>query len=325
MPLIKRLRLCVLGCLVFTTLFGTNAVLASSGALPFTQKTPLVLPDFTDVMRGKVISDIAPHKALYDLKMISTRVSGSIASVSGTMAFEWQDTCDAWTTHQKFNLKYIYLQDEQMDYKTQFSAFEQKDGSEYTFVVQRFHNDTLAEEFKGGVKRGTDEVMTVSFDNEALKQQVLSKGVLLPSEHTVELLRLAKAGSKFFNAKVVDGGDVHGVMEANAFIGAALEQSQFAEQFPVIKVLQDAGNAKTKDADIKNFDVSLYKPKAYKISMAFYSEKKQGTDTGEPDYQMTMIMQDNGVVTGMIMDYPEFSMIAELKALQGFDKPVCSP
>ena len=57
---------------------------------------------------GQGTASLVPHKAVYEIKMISRRSSAQILNISGQMLFNGNTTCEAWTTDHKFKLLYEY-------------------------------------------------------------------------------------------------------------------------------------------------------------------------------------------------------------------------
>jgi hypothetical protein len=53
----------------------------------------------------------------------------------------------------------------------------------------------------------------------------------------------------------------------------------------------------------------LLQGRAWPIRMAFFAPNSQ---TSAPDYEMDMVMLENGVIKSMTVDYGDFSMRAEL-------------
>src|SRR5579859_4681049 len=85
------------------------------------------------------------------------------------------------------------------------------------------------------------------------------------------------------------------------------------------------------DASIKN---PLLNSPSHRVRIAFYpaagtSDAKAGAsddpDTGseQPEYEMTMTLHDNGVVSDYDYDYQDFSVHGKLEAIQALPRPRC--
>jgi hypothetical protein len=77
--------------------------------------------------------------------------------------------------------------------------------------------------------------------------------------------------------------------------------------------------------DPKFADNPLLKSPAHRVRLAYFpAEDEKGNSFGaEPDYEMTMILHENGVVSSMQIDYEQFSLKGNLSALEPGQKPKC--
>jgi hypothetical protein len=67
----------------------------------------------------------------------------------------------------------------------------------------------------------------------------------------------------------------------------------------------------------------LFDVPARHIQAAFFSPDA-ASETGAPDYEMDLIMHDNGVVSDIKVVYDAFSMTQSLVSLQSIAVPLCS-
>jgi len=242
-------------------------------------------------------SVIAPHRAIYKMAMTSAKNGSSIADVSGNMLFEWGDSCDGWAVQQHLQLHFVYAEGDEADVNSTVITWESKDGKRYNFNVRRLTNGKETEKYRG--KAFLDEsngrgVYTIPKDK---KDVLLPANTLFPSAHTLLILGKAEAGEKLFTRRVFDGSDEEGAADISAFIG---EKTIAA---PSIGANPEVG---------KN---PLLAQPAWPIRLAFFTPD---SETGEPDYEMDLTLQANGIARSMQIDYGEFSVsgtLAELQAL----------
>lgn len=252
---------------------------------------------------------ITPHRALYLIKLAGTRNGSKVNDLSGRMLFSWGDDCHAWNIEQKMQLRFFYSEGETSDTDRDLISHEAKDGSSYDFHVRRSADDKeTPETFRGyaSLKPGNDGEgsgeAVYSGDNE--KRMALS-GMMFPAHHTMQLLEHARKGDKFFAVNVFDGADETGYNEISSFISAPIEPKVVVE--------------KTKAGDIAK-DNPLLKVRAWPIRMAFFAPN---SETGSPDYEMDMVLLDNGIIKSMTIDYGDFSMNADLVDVKPVSAPKC--
>ena len=244
----------------------------------------------------------ATHKAGYKMTLVSSK-SSTVVNVSGTMNYEFSDACDAWSSSQKFSLDYVYADEPAAKFDSQYTSNEAKNGEHYDFAVRRMRNSQLEEEYAGAAHRNPDGTAVVEYTSPEKKEMTLPKGVLFPTSHTLQVISEAVQAHHIFNGELFDGSDGEGALEVNAIMGEA----------PKPDVTGDlAANP-------------LLAVPAYRIRLAFYppETKKTGQQEEEPDYEMTMTMHQNGVVSSMQIDYDQFSIKGELESLEAIPAPKC--
>lgn len=247
-----------------------------------------------------IASGLAPHKALYDIKLVATHSGSQILNISGHMSYEWKPTCDAFLTDHHFKLFYEYADAPGMRITSDFSTYETADGGRFDYSSRRQRDGEMYQEIRGranvdqeGGKADYSMPEKISYD--------LRKGALFPIGHTMELIRHAKEGKKFYNAEVFDGSDEEGPIEISAFIGKPA----------------DAAKSVVKNAKI---DDSLLKGKAWNVRMAVFPVKDQEE---ESDYEMSMVFLENGIISDMLIEYDDFSVRQRLVALQRIPADSC--
>jgi hypothetical protein len=136
----------------------------------------------------------------------------------------------------------------------------------------------------------------------------LKAGYYLPTQHTIEMIRHAKAGDKIFNAVLFDGTDDEGPVEVNAFI---TRQATADELAAIAK-----RNGK--------IEAALLVPDAWHIRMAVFPLKPaEGEDGSTPSYEMDMILHANGIISEAIVDYKQFKVAQRLTGLEALPAPDC--
>lgn len=241
--------------------------------------------------------DIAPHKATYRLKLDHARLQSGITDVAGQMTFSWNDACDGWTIDQRFQVRFSYAEGEDMNLVTNYATWEAKDGSAYRFNVRKLVNGEVDEELSGGATLDGKVGGTVRYDKPETRSMPLKPGTMFPTAHTLRVLRQAGSPENLFSVPVFDGAEAEGASPVNTIVGK----------------LRTPAALKVKDAD-------LLAAKAWQVSLAFFP-----INPGEalPDYETNMVLQENGVVRSMLVDYGDFRVSMELETLEKTVKPPC--
>lgn len=277
-------------------LVSIGLVLILIGGLMLADKTDdslLIIAPVPEQQTARLI----PHKALYDIKMVSKHSGAPIVNISGQMYYEWEETCDAWDSDHHFNLLYEYADSPAMKITSDFTSYEAFDGKSFHFSSRRKRGGTLFQELRGMANiagsAGKPENRAVYTVPEGLSHD-LPAGTLFPMAHTVELVKRMQNGDKFYPAVVFDGSDEEGPVAINTFIG---------KEINAVEEIDITGE----------IDKSLLESPARKMRMAFFP---LANDNAEADYEMDIIFHENGVVSNMLVEYDKFSVSQRLVALE---------
>ncbi|HZS82061.1 MAG TPA: cell envelope integrity EipB family protein [Stellaceae bacterium] len=253
-------------------------------------------------MAGPAIAvDIAPHRALYDMSLSSSKQNSGVVAASGSMAFEWGETCDGWTVEQRYKLTMHYAEEPDVELTSNFVTWESKDGLRYRFYQRKLKNGDIDDEVRGEARLdGKGKGGTVDFTKPNNETMTLAPGVIFPTAHTILLIERAAAGDQFVGAKVFDGATEENAVDVSAVIGSP----QTAE----------AGAA---EAKVKS---PLLARPSWRMRLAFFPAD---TKADQPDYELGMRLLDNGVSRDMVLDYGDFAIKATLDSIEALPKPNC--
>ncbi|ACI98939.1 cell envelope integrity EipB family protein [Rhodospirillum centenum] len=246
---------------------------------------------------GAAASQVVPHLATYKLSLASSRSSATVTGVDGAMSYAWKDACDGWTVEQRFQVRFTYVEGEQVELSTSYVTWEAKDGSAYRFNVRKLTNGELEEELRGDATLNGADGGVARFERPDRKELALRPGTLFPTAHTIRMLDLARKGDNFLSAPIFDGSEADGASGVSALIAKPAK----------------VGDLKTRSRD-------LVRERGWPVFMAFFP-----TDTQEmlPEYETKLTILDNGVVESMLIDYGDFKVRAVLESLEAAPKPPC--
>lgn len=274
-------------------------VLAVTAAL-ITSYTHLAGGTQVTAVTAAEMAGVQPHRALYNLSLHNAKQGSNINNVGGRMLFAWTDACDAWTIEQRLDLTFQYDGGSSQRVKTSLATWEAKDSSLFRFNVRRETNGNETEAFRGRAMLARDgSGGTANYQAPDVHDVPLGKSTVFPSTHTLELIKAAKAGQRLLTRDVFDGADEMGKNEISAFISNPEE------------IIAPEGS--------KNPE--LRQGRGWPIRMAFFAPDNE-SDT--PDYEMTMVLLENGVATSLTIDYGDFVVDATLDTLEPLPQPVCS-
>jgi hypothetical protein len=244
-------------------------------------------------------AEIVPHRALYTVSLDRSDPDSGVTGASGTMAYELNETCKAWVVDQRYRLKMGYSESPDVTIASNFEASETKDRLGYQFRQKETRGEgEEQDEVRGSAKmEGEGKPGTVEFQKPGDKKLELPANVLFPSAHTIDLIDKAQAGEKFVSTKVFDGATAEEAVLVSAVIGAKLEPDpELAKKSPL-----------------------LNRP-GWRVRLAFFPADQKAE---KPEYELGMVLLDNGISRDMVIDYGEYALRARLDDIESLPKPSC--
>ena len=243
---------------------------------------------------------LEPHRAIYEITLARTRPGGVVAA-HGRTVIEFRDACIGWSTTQRFVADMTNAQGEPT--RTDFiaSTWESKDERAMRFTLKNSIDGKTSQHFAGTATLAGSGRGTVEMSLPRGRNFPLPVGVMLPTQHTLEVLNAAQKGESSIHELVFQGGDKTNLYEATAIIGRASTNTEIGED---------------RDAD---HDGMLKDKAARSILISYFPYGSRGT---APDYEVAYRLYSNGVVSSMSLIYSNFTLRATLARLDRLD-PDC--
>src|SRR5271163_2869807 len=236
--------------------------------------------------------EIAAHRALYTMSLAGSKTDSGVAGAQGEMGYQWGETCDGWTVEQRYKLTINYAESQDVNIVSNFVTWESKDGLRYRFNQKETRNGTVDEEIRGSAQLdGPGKGGSITFEK--------------PQPQTILLIQKAQAGENFVSRQVFDGATVEGAVLVSAVIGPKIE--------PKAKAEPTAANDPVLD------DPVLQRP-GWRVRLAFFPAD---TKAEKPDYELGMLLLDNGISRDMVIDYGDYTIKAKLNTIEALGKPHC--
>lgn len=277
-----------------------GATTAASLGLAAVLAVAVTVPSAAQARGAEGAAHLVSHRASYDMRLATTRSSSGIVGAGGTMNYTFTDGCDGWTVETRTDLTMMQAQGGPLETSWDFLAWEAKDGKSYRFRVRNTRNSVVVEAYDGTAtlgEGGGEAVFNLGEDEEKVID--LPKGTLLPTEHTQELVRQAKAGTPFFSAPVFDGSGVKGAYLVTAGLG-----KQLPDDLP-----------HTVDAP------ALLGGPAWPMTLAFFSPDTPASEI--PDFEVSLHYHANGVAENLLQDFGDFALRGILRKLEKLPPPDC--
>ena len=247
---------------------------------------------------------VAPHRAVYELSLLRASEGSGLQSADGRIGFEVEgSTCDGFTVNFRMAVKYRPKEGEvtlidtvtttyegpgALDFRHQLT--ERVDGEMRTDHRIKMSRPAATAEGKGSVSTEQGPVFTVP------------AGAALPMQHQLRLMALGEQGGGRDSSVIYDGSNKEKAYRAISFVG---------KEKPPGSIGRDAENAAAKP---------LGKVGAWPVSITYFSLEGNAET---PEYQVSFDLYENGVASGLVLDYGDFALSGTLSDLKMFEAASC--
>ncbi len=241
-------------------------------------------------------ADLAPHRAVYDMRLGTAGHNSGVIDIRGSMIMETSESCDGWETTQRIRLRFTHNDSDETDSDSSFTSSESRDGLNYRFTTRNLQDGELDDEFTGeaALERANGPGKAV-FTEPQEEEFKLPPGTVFPTTHMSKLIDRAVAGENIIAFKVFDGSRLEGAFDVNAVITGTQAKTALSIDNPLLK-----------------------DQKTWVMRLAFFSTKKNVAD---PEYEIVVELQANGVTRAITLDYGDFTVIGVLQDIQTLPRP----
>lgn len=241
---------------------------------------------------AQTVAGLVPHRAVYNLELADSSERSGINAMFGRMVYEFSGSeCEGY----RINFRFVTQLDAGGDKKTtdqRSSTFEDPASGRFEFDTKTYNGEELEKEVSGFATRRDDKISVQIEQPSSRKVDVAI--ARFPTQHTLDVINLARKGVHYYEAKIYDGSDdADKTLYTTTVVGP-----------PVA----DSGA----DPDIANAQ-ELKNQNPWPVTIAYFNDDK-GTDV-TPNYRMSFKLYPNGVSRDLTMDYGDFVLKGTLVKL----------
>ena len=250
------------------------------------------------------LASLVPHRAVYDLTLSRATTGSVLSSAQGRLAFEIQgSTCEGWTVSFRMATRYTPAEGESSIIDTRSTSFESGDALEFRHQMKEIVNADVKDDRRIKVSRPSIDVEGQGeIAGAEDKTFTIPAGSWLPMQHQIKLMALGEKGGGRDASVIYDGSDGEKTFRAISFVGKTK---------PAGSIARDLSNPEAKP---------LSGLVAWPMTISYFPETG-GEET--PDYQVSFDMYENGVATGLLLDYGAFALTGTLAKLDMLEVPSC--
>jgi len=249
---------------------------------------------------------LAPHRAVYDLKLSKSRGKRSIEAVRGRILYDFSGSaCDGYALQFRQVSEINSGEGKVALSDLRAATWEEGDAKSFRFNSENKVNDRVVDGVDGNAGRGAAGV-TVKLSKPKAKSFDIDARIAFPTEHVRRVIEAAEAGKTLLELSVFDGSESgEKVFSTLAVIGAVIAP----------------GDKKPDDAAAGN--AALAGLKRWPVNISYFEQGAKTTGEQTPVYAIGFELYENGISRALMLDYGDFVVSGVMSQLDVKDAPAC--
>ena len=275
--------------------------------LAVTAVAALVRPAPADAQGGAAVS-LATHRAVYDLKLSSTRGKRSMNAVRGRILYDFSGSaCEGYALQFRQVSELDSGEGKVIVSDLRATSWEDGNGKRLRFHSQNYFDEALRDKVDGQAERDGDGI-AVELKEPGEKKLDLKNDLVFPTEHVRRIIAAAREGKTLMQVSVYDGSDTgEKLYDTLTIIGKAIAPDEHKPTDAVAGQAAFAGLTRW-PVTISYFDHAV-------------AAEKAGEQT--PVYAITFELYENGISRALLLDYGDFVLTGEMTSLEVKDATPC--
>jgi hypothetical protein len=267
----------------------------------------LVPPATADAQGGAAVS-LATHRAVYDLKLSSTRGKRSMNAVRGRILYDFSGSaCEGYALQFRQVSELDSGEGKVIVSDLRATSWEDGAGKRLRFHSQNYFDEALRDKVDGQAERDGDGI-AVELKEPGEKKLDLKNELVFPTEHVRRIIAAAREGKTLMQVSVYDGSDTgEKLYDTLTIIGKAIAPDDHKPTDAVAGQAAFAGLTRW-PVTISYFDHAV-------------AAEKAGEQT--PVYAITFELYENGISRALLLDYGDFVLTGEMTSLEVKDATPC--
>jgi hypothetical protein len=248
-------------------------------------------------------SELASHRAVYELKLAQTRGNSAVAA-RGRILYDFSgNACEGYALQFRQVSELDNGEGKVTLSDLRSTTWEDGAAKKFIFKSQNYLNETLLDSVDGEAERQPDKVV-VTLNQPVAKTFDLEAGMVFPTDHMRRIIAAAREGKNILELPVYDGSEKgEKVYDTLTVIGAEIAPE---------RVPNDAAAGKQALAGLKRWPVTVS-----------YFDKTARSSDQAPVYAIKFEVYENGVSRALMLDYNDFAISGELIAIELRDTGPC--
>jgi len=252
---------------------------------------------------------LAPHRAIYDLKLSKSHGTRGIEGVRGRILYDFSgNACEGYQLQFRQVSELDSGEGKAALSDLRSNTWEDGDGKKFRFNSENLFNERRTDIVDGHADRN-EEAVAVSLSKPKESKFTVPNTAVFPTEHMRRIIAAAREGKSVLEFPVYDGSESgEKLYNTLTVIGHVIE--------PGSKVPDDASAKIPLLAKLARWPVTI----SY-----FDKSEKKSEQSGEetPVYSISFELYENGISRSLVLDYTDFTISGEMTSLEMKNSKPC--
>jgi hypothetical protein len=245
---------------------------------------------------------LAPHLAIYDLKLSKSRGSRGIEAVRGRILYDFSGSaCEGYELKFRQVSELDSGEGEPALSDLRSTSWEAGDARKFRFSSENLFNERRTDVVDGHADRNAKTV-AVSLSKPKEKNFNVPGGAVFPTEHMRRIIAAAREGKSVLEFPVYDGSESgEKLYNTLTVIGRPIASGEKAPSDAAAKIPE------------------LAKLTRWPVTISYFDKKDEKSEqSGEqtPVYSIGFELYENGISRALVLDYTDFTISGEMTSLE---------
>ena len=243
--------------------------------------------------------DLAPHRAVYDLKLALSRGKRPVEGVRGRILYDFTgNPCEGYALQFRQVSELNTGEGKNLFTDLRAATWEDAEAKSFRFNSQNYMNEKLVDSVDGRAER-KDSSIGIKLTKPSGKTLNLTSALIFPTEHMRRIIAAARASETVVEVPVYDGSETgEKSYDTLTVIGHAIPPEA------------------AKPTDAAGADASLAKLTRWPVHISYFDKADNSGGEQMPIYAIGFELYENGVSRGLSLDYNDFVVAGEMTALE---------
>jgi len=252
---------------------------------------------------------LAPHRAVYDLKLSKSHGSRGIEAVRGRILYDFSgNACEGYELQFRQVSELDSGEGKAALSDLRSTTWEDGEAKTFRFNSENLFNERRTDLVDGHAERSTKTV-AVSLIKPKEKSFTVPAGAVFPTEHMRRIISAAREGKSVLEFPVYDGSESgEKLYNTLTIIGRAIPPGEKPPNDAAAKI------------------PALAKLTRWPVTISYFDKKDDNDErTGEqtPAYSIGFELYENGISRALVLDYTDFTISGEMTSLELKDAKPC--